>query len=187
MVGVEPKSHSRSSDKKRIVCGIFDAAFIGPWKIYALLSAFRKASAFAFVLHPTEIGAHFVRQSGQTVQKLGVVTEHLIILRFLVYDIVIDFAPAFLEQGSALDLYIIPLVFDGIVQRTVDAGGDNVDLVAVIDLGITGALVRFGTFCNVVMIRIIIKVIQPVIDILVGMILKPACNIAVEVNPILPI
>ena len=70
-----------------------------------------------FLFDPAEVGTHFICQTGQPVQKLGVVGKHFVILRFFIYDIVVDLAPAFLKQGSALDLYIISLVLDGIVLR----------------------------------------------------------------------
>ena len=72
----------------------------------------------------------------------------------------VDLAPAFLEQGSALDLYIIPLVLDGIVQRPVDTGGDDLDLIAVIDFGIACTLVGFGALRNVEMVGIAVKIVR---------------------------
>ena len=126
------------------------------------------------MLHPAEIGAHLICHAGKPVQEFGIVPEHLIILGFFIDDIVVDLAPAFLEQGSALDLYIISLVLDGIVQRPVDTGGDDLDLTAVIDFGIACTLVGFGPFRNIKMVRVAVKIVETVVNILTGIILKPA-------------
>ena len=110
-------------------------------------SAFYKVSVvtFTLMLHSAEVGTHFVCQTGKTVQKFGIVPEHLVILRFLIYNIVINFAPAFLKQRSALDFNILSPILDDIMQGAVDAVGNNLDLVAVINLAVTGALVGSGT------------------------------------------
>ena len=59
------------------------------------VAAFRKVSAFTFalMLHPAEVGTHFISQAGESVQQLGIVLEHLIVLGILVDDIMIDLTP----------------------------------------------------------------------------------------------
>ena len=63
-----------------------------------------KPKTLLFFFHSSKIRTHFISQTGQPVQKFGVVTEHFIILRILINNVMVHFAPAFLEQGSALDL-----------------------------------------------------------------------------------
>ena len=57
------------------------------------------ALCVVFLLHPAEVGAHLIRQTGESIQQFGVVPEHFIILRLLVHNIVVNLAPAFLERG----------------------------------------------------------------------------------------
>lgn len=139
------------------------------------------------MMQSTEIGAHFIRKTGQAVEQLGIVAEYLDIFRFLIYNVVINLAPSFLKQCSALNLHIIHLVLDGIMQRTVDAGGDDINLIAVVDFCIAGSFVCLRPLCDVVVGRIIVKVIEAIVDVLSRIALKSACNIAVEVNPILTV
>ena len=112
-----------------------------------------------FLLHPAERGTHFICQTGEPVQKLGVVTEHLVVLRFLVHDIVVNLPPAFLEQGSALNFNILPLILDNIMQGSVDTIGNDLDLVSVINLAVAGTLVGSGTFRQIIMVGIFIKIL----------------------------
>ena len=72
------------------------------------------------MLHPAEVGTHFICQTGESIQKFGVITEHFVILRILVHDVVVNFTLAFLEQGSALDLDVLSLILDNIMQGSVD-------------------------------------------------------------------
>ena len=96
------------------------------------------------MLHSPEVGTHFISQTGQAIKQFGIIPEHFVILRFLVHDVMIHFAPAFLEQGSALNLDVLTLILDNIMQGSVDAIGNDLDLVSVIDLAVTGALVSSG-------------------------------------------
>ena len=128
-------------------------------EIYLFLRIVGLAHIFFLLLHSAEIRTHFICQTGKTVQKLGVVTEHFVVLRFLVNNIVVNFTPAFLEQRSTLDFNILTLILDNIMQGTVDTIGNNLDLIAVINLAVTGSLVGSGTFRQIRMIGIFIKIL----------------------------
>ena len=60
-------------------------------------------------------------------------------------------------------------------------------LFAVVDFGIAGALVGLGTLRNVIMIGIVVKIVQTVMNILIGIIFKAAGDIFMEMDPILPV
>ena len=141
----------------------------------------------SLLFHPAEVGTHLIGQAGQTVQQLGIIPEHFVVLCFLVDDVVIHFAPAFLEQSSALDFHIVAFVLDGVVQGAVDTGGNDINLAAGIDLGIAGAFIGLGALRNIVVIGVTVKIVESVINVLIGIIFKPACDVAMEVDPIFPI
>lgn len=91
-------------------------------------SALRLRSIFTLMLQAAEIGTHFIRQAGQAIQQLGVVTEHFVLLGILVYDVVVNLAPALLEQRSALEFNIVGgLLLKG--RRHVEAEGGHVNVV----------------------------------------------------------
>ena len=138
-------------------------------------------------LESAEIGTHLIRKAGQAVEQLGIVQEHLVILGIFVDDVVIDFAPALLKQRAALNFDIVALVLDDIVQGAVDAVGDDVDLRAVIDFGVTGALVCLGALGDVIVVGVLIKVPEPVPDIQLGVVLKAPGDVVVEVEPVLAV
>ena len=73
------------------------------------------------------------------------------------------------------------------MQGAVDAGGDDVDFRAVIDLAVAGSLVGLGPFGDVIMIGIVVKIVQTVMNILIGIIFKAAGDIFMEMDPILPV
>ena len=126
------------------------------------------------LFHPSEVGTHFVGQTGEPIQQFGIVPEHLVIFCFLVDDIVINLAPAFLEQRPSLDFNILPLILDNIMQGTVDAVGNNLDLVAVINLAVASSLIRSGTLRQIIMFGIFIEIRQTILNIQRGIILKLA-------------
>ena len=86
----------------------------------------------------------------------------------------IHFAPAFLKQGSALDFDILPLVLHNVVQRAVNAVGNNLDIRTVVDLAVAGPFIGTGTFCQIIVVRILVKICQTVLDIQRGIIFKLA-------------
>ena len=117
------------------------------------------------MLHPPEVGTHFIGKAGQPVQELGIIPEHFIILCILVDNVMIHFSPAFLKQGSALDFDILPLVLDNIVERTVDAVGNDFNLFTVIYFAVTCSLIGSGTLCHIIVVRIIIKILKTILNI----------------------
>ena len=50
-----------------------------------------------------------------------------------------------------------------------------------------GSLVRFGPFRDIIVVRILIKVIQAIVNVLVGIIFKATGNVIMEIYPILPV
>ena len=115
---------------------------------------------YIFLLfHPPEVGTHLIRQTGKTIQQLRIIPEHFIIFCFFIDDVMVNFAPAFFKQGSALYFNIIAFVFDGVVQGSIDAGGNDVYFLSVVNFAVTGTLISFGTFCNVEMVWILIEII----------------------------
>ena len=140
-----------------------------------------------FLFDPAEVGTHLVGQTGQAVEQTGIISEHLVIFEVGINDIVVDLAPTFLKQGSALNLHILSLVLDDVVEGAVDAAGDDVDLVAVIDFAVTGALISLGLLGDIVVGRILVEIPETIHHIVGGIVFELFCDIAVEVDPVLPI
>ena len=140
-----------------------------------------------FLFDPAEVGTHLVGQTGQAVEQTGIISEHLVIFEVGINDIVVDLAPAFLEQGSALDLHILSFVLDDIVEGAVDAAGDDVDLIAVIDFAVAGTLIGLGFLGDIVVGRIIIEIPETIHHIVGGIVLELLCDVAVEMDPVFPI
>ena len=99
----------------------------------------------------------------------------------------VNFAPAFLKQRSSLDLYIIPFIFDDIVQRTVNAIGFDINKIFIVNAGITISPIYLRTLRNVAMKRIFVKISPSVFDINIRIIFKYCGNIFVEIDPVFPV
>ena len=130
-------------------------------------AAFRKilSFSFAFVLQSTEVGTHFIGQTGKAIQQFGIVQKHFIFPGILVHNIVVHFTPAFLEQRSSLNFNIVAFVLDDVMQGTVNTVGNDFNLRTIINLAITCPLIRFRTFGNIIVVRIFIKVVETVPDV----------------------
>lgn len=99
----------------------------------------------------------------------------------------VNLAPSLFKEGSALNFHIVSFILYNIMKRTVDASGNDIDFFFIIDAAVTGALVYFRPFGNIVVSGIVVKICQPVFYIDVRIVFKCPCNVAMKVNPVLPV
>ena len=96
----------------------------------------------------------------------------------------LDFSPAFFKQRSTLNFNIIPFVFHRIMQGSVNPACDNINFSTIIDPCIPASFINLGSFGDIIMIRIFIKVIQSIYNIIFRIIFKFTGQITVEMDPI---
>ena len=99
----------------------------------------------------------------------------------------VNLAPAFLKQGPALNLHVIPLILDDIMEGTVNAVRPDFNQVLIVYPGIPVTPVDLGPLCNIIMPGIPVKILDPVPYIKPGVILKHTGNIVMEMDPVLTV
>ena len=99
----------------------------------------------------------------------------------------IDLTPPLFKQGSSLDLHIVAPVFDNIMKRPVNSIRFNVDQLFIVNPGISVSPVNLWPFGNVKMLRILVKIPDTILYIVLRIIFKHRCNIIMKINPVLPV
>ena len=99
----------------------------------------------------------------------------------------VNLTPPFLKERSSLNLHIMPFIFDNIVQRTVNSPGTDLDQLIIVNSTVSRPLIHFWPLCNIIVIRILIKIFQTIFHILGRIIFKHRRDILMKMNPVLTV